>query len=146
MVFSVKSFADNETKRYTIEFGDKKNTPKCTCQDWKLSYCPCKHFFAMLQKYHSWLCDALSSLYINSPIFALNSLGENENIENKNMIDVPIDEETADMLNIDNNEVMVIPELPSRKRARTNLPCEWRQLRQRIKNVTFGVEEVQTFL
>ena len=70
-------------------------------------------FFAMLQKYHSWLCDVLSSLYINSPIFALNSLGENENIEKKNMIDVPIDEETADMLNIDNNEVMVIPELPS---------------------------------
>ena len=40
------------------------------------------------------------------------------------MIDVPIDEETADMLNIDNNEAMVIPELPSRKRARTDLPCE----------------------
>ena len=62
------------------------------------------------------------------------------------MIDVPIDEETADMLNIDNNEVMVIPELPSRKRARTNLPGEWRQLLQRIKNVTFDVEEVQRFL
>ena len=62
------------------------------------------------------------------------------------MTDVPIDEETADMLNIDNNEVMVIPELPSQKRARPNLPCEWRQLLQRIKNVTFDVEEVQRFL
>ena len=49
------------------------------------------------------------------------------------MIDVPIDEETTDLLNTDNTETMVITELPSRKRAKANLPSECRELLQRIK-------------
>ena len=52
-----------------------------------------------------------------------------------------IDEETEDMLNIDNNEAMVITELPNQNRSRANLPSECRELLQRIKNVTFDVEE-----
>ena len=50
VVFSVKSVTVNETKRYTTEFGDKKNTSKCTCQDWNLSYYQCKHFLSSVSK------------------------------------------------------------------------------------------------
>ena len=63
----------------------------------------------------------------------MDNLGDNENIDkksdisntkNEHLIDVPIDEETAYVLNIDNNEAMVITEFPSRKRAKSDLPSK----------------------
>ena len=48
-VFSVKSFTNNESERYIVDFGDDETMPKCACQDWALSYYPCKHFFAVFR-------------------------------------------------------------------------------------------------
>ena len=82
--FSVKGFTDNENKRYTIEFGDEKNMPKGTCQDWNLAYYQCQHFFfAVFRTYHSWQWDVLSPLYISSPFLTLDKLGASGNIDKK---------------------------------------------------------------
>ena len=40
-VFSVKSFTNNESERYIVDFSADDTMPKCTCQDWALSYYPC---------------------------------------------------------------------------------------------------------
>ena len=53
-VFSVKSFENNESKRYMVSFGDDVNMPKCTCLDWESSWYPCKHLFAVFRKFHTW--------------------------------------------------------------------------------------------
>ena len=66
-VFSVKSFENNESKRYMVSFEDDVNMPKCTCLDWESSCYPCKHFFAIFRKFHAWQWDALSPMSINSP-------------------------------------------------------------------------------
>ena len=47
-VFSIKSFENNESKRYMVTFGDDVNMPKCTCLDWESSCYPCEHFFCRL--------------------------------------------------------------------------------------------------
>ena len=77
-VFSVKSFENNESKRYMVSFGDDVNMPKCTCLDWESSCYPCKHFFAVFRKFHAWQWDALSPMYINSPFLTLDNLNTND--------------------------------------------------------------------
>ena len=58
-VFSVKSFENNESKRYMVSFGDDVNMPKCTCLDWESSCYPCKHFFAVLPSFFLPSCMAV---------------------------------------------------------------------------------------
>ena len=86
--FSVKSFANNESERYIVDFGDDETMPKCTCQDWALSQYPCNHFFALFRKYIPWHWDALSPPCINSHFLKLNNLDDtaenNNNIEKSN--------------------------------------------------------------
>ena len=84
-VFSVKSFTNNESERYTVDFGDNETMPKCTCQDWALSYYPCKHFFAIFRKYIPWQWDALSPPYIKSPFLTLDNL--DDTAENNNTVE-----------------------------------------------------------
>ena len=50
--FSVKSFENNESKRYMVSFGDDVNMQKSTCLDWESSCYPRKHFFAVFRKFH----------------------------------------------------------------------------------------------
>ena len=45
--------------------------PSCSCYTWKKSAYPCKHFFAVFQKFAAWNWDALSGLYKNSPYLNL---------------------------------------------------------------------------
>ena len=40
--------------------------PSCLCYTWEKSAYPCKHFFAVFQKFAAWNWDALSGLYRNS--------------------------------------------------------------------------------
>ena len=87
-VFSVKSFTNNESERYIIDFGDDETMPKCTCQGWPLSYYPCKHFFAIFRKHIPWQLHALSPPYINSPFLTLDNLDDtaanNNTVEKSN--------------------------------------------------------------
>ena len=163
-VFSVKSFTNNESERYNVDFGDDETMLKCTCQDWALSYYPCKHFFAVFRKYIPWQWDALSPPYINSPFLTLDNLddtAENNNIvkksnenkaefnagnsnqneffaetSNENRTDECIEEPIHS-----DEERVVFTEISRRKRAKANLHSECCELLERLKNATFDVEE-----
>lgn len=87
-VFSVKSFANNASERYIIDFGGDEKMANCTCQELALSYHSCKHFFAVFRKYIPWQWDALSPTYINSPFLTLDNLDDttvnNDTVERSN--------------------------------------------------------------
>ena len=163
-IFSVKSFTNNESERYIVDFGDDETMPKCTCQDWALSYYPCKHFFAVFRKYIPWQWDAFSPPHINSPFLTLDNLDDtteskntveksNENkaefnagssiqneftaeISNENRTDECIEEPIHS-----DEERIIFTEISSRKRAKANLLSECCELFQRLKNATFDVEK-----
>ena len=82
-VFSVKSFANNASERYIIDFGGDEKMANCTCQELALSYHSCKHFFAVFRKYIPWQWDALSPTYINSPFLTLDNLDDTAENNNK---------------------------------------------------------------
>ena len=45
--------------------------PKCSCYDWCKTGYLYKHFFAVFEKFPSWLFNALSPIYIDSPFLNL---------------------------------------------------------------------------
>ena len=70
--FTVKSNSRNPLcEPYRVCFGDAATMPSCTCMDWRTSAFPCKHFFAVCNKYPQFSWDSLSPLYINSPFLKL---------------------------------------------------------------------------
>lgn len=79
--FRTTSFQENSRDIYELFFGDEHNLPRCTCESWKKSAYPCKHFFAVMQKFTEWSWNRLSPLYINSPYLCLDSLNDDENIK-----------------------------------------------------------------
>ena len=77
-VFSVKSFENDESKRYMVSFGDDMNMPKCTGLDCESCCYLFKHFAAVFLKFRAWQWDALSPLYINSPFLTLDNFDMND--------------------------------------------------------------------
>ena len=65
VVFSIKSFENNESKMYMVSFEDDVNMPQGTCLDLESSCYLCKHFFTVFRKFRTWQWDGLSPLYIN---------------------------------------------------------------------------------
>ena len=78
VVFSVKSFENNESKMYMVSFGDDVNMPQCTCLDLESSCYLCKHFFAVFRKFRTWQWDGLSPLHINSLFLTLDNFDAND--------------------------------------------------------------------
>ena len=73
--FTVKSNSRNPLcEPYRVCFGDAATMPSCTCMDWRTSAFPCKHFFAVCNKYPQFSWDSLSPLYINSPFLKLDEV------------------------------------------------------------------------
>ena len=59
---------------YNISFGDEDEDvmPSCSCLDWRVSAFPCKHFFAIMQKYpEDWGWEELPESYRCSPFLTL---------------------------------------------------------------------------
>ena len=64
---------------YKVSFGNDNTMPSCSCEDWRASAYPCKHFFAIIQKYpDDWPWEALSSLYRCSPFLTLDSFAASD--------------------------------------------------------------------
>ena len=70
-MFRFLSFQEGSRKVYHVSYGDNLNMLRCTCCSWLDSAYPCKHFFAIMQKYLNWSWLQLSSLYRNSPFLKL---------------------------------------------------------------------------
>ena len=68
--FSIVSSTDTKMT-YNLSFGDDDKMPHCDCFSWKKSSFPCKHFFAVFQKFPQWNWSCLSKLYIDSPYLTL---------------------------------------------------------------------------
>lgn len=64
--FALMSFSGNQKERYELAFGDTLSMPKCSCIDWNRTGYPCKHFFAVFNKYLAWSWNDLSKLYTES--------------------------------------------------------------------------------
>ena len=69
--FTIQYFKNNMKKIHYLDFGNDYKMPSCSCYTWKKSAYPCKHFFAVFQKFAAWNWDALSGLYKNSPYLNL---------------------------------------------------------------------------
>ena len=71
-MFKVLSFSKNQNISYDVSFGDLDNMPYCSCLDWRSTLFPCKHIFAIIQKYPrdlSW--ESLPGIYRDSPFLTL---------------------------------------------------------------------------
>ena len=64
---TIQYFKNNMKKIHYLDFGNDYKMPSCSCYTWKKSAYPCKHFFAVFQKFATWNWDALSGLHKNSP-------------------------------------------------------------------------------
>ena len=146
-VFSIKSFENNESKRYMVTFGDDVNMPKCTCLDWESSCYPCEHFFVVFCQFHAWQWDALSLMYISSPFLILDNLNMNnffddishvedqkisEGINNTNYQN----ESSTDKSHYLTENAKFATEIASPKRSRLTIILS---LIQKIENITFEI-------
>ena len=76
--FTIEYFKENFIKRHSIDFGGDKTIPKWFFCTWRKSAYPCKHFFAIFQKFSAWNWTALSKLYHHSPHLTLSEDQNNE--------------------------------------------------------------------
>ena len=94
----------------------------------------------------------MSPPYINSPFWTLDSLddpAENNNTVEKsngnkaefNVRNSNQNESTTETSNENRTDECIEEPISSRKRAKANLPSEYRELLQGLKNATFNVEE-----
>ena len=70
-IFKCRSFTEGVKDVYKLDFGDAVRMPSCTCEDWRKSAYPCKHFFAVFMKYPEWGWNRLSPSYRTSPFLTL---------------------------------------------------------------------------
>ena len=73
-MFRVLTFQEdgNQRKVYDVNFGNDDVMPSCTCLDWRGSAFPCKHLFAIMQKYpEDWCWEKLATQYRCSPFLTL---------------------------------------------------------------------------
>ena len=156
--FLVNTFSGDKREYYTVNFGDETAMPNCTCPSWNESYFPCKHFFAIFQKYPTWQWNSLSPLYRNSPFLNL----DRENDETTREDGEKCDNVTVDLA--DNNSVddqlseplsaqdqlqepsTVFPSCSkelgkSRKRSHISTAADCREMLNVIKNFTFEIGE-----
>ena len=135
-----------------VIFGNDVNMPKCNCLDWESSCYPSKHFFCCLSQIS---CMAVGCFIIDVhylPFLTLDNFDENdffndishvedqkisEGINNMNYQD----ESPIDMSHYQTENAKFATEIASRKRSRSNIPSEWCELLQKIKNITFETEE-----
>ena len=61
--------------------------PSCTCHDWQNSPYLCKHFFAIFKKFPAWSCDSLPDMYRNSPFMTLDSLSDEQQPPEPDMVE-----------------------------------------------------------
>ena len=81
--FNVLTFEENGKKVYDVSFGDEKNMPSCTCEDWRASFYPCKHLFAIMQKFpDDWAWENLPQMYRCSPFLTLDFGGDHSSPTN----------------------------------------------------------------
>ena len=120
--FTIEYFQGNFLKRHSVDFGGDEEIPKCSCFTWRKSAYPCKHFFAIFQKFPAWNWTALSKLYRHSPYLILDEFQEDQNNEvfndtaGENMDD-PVSSEDFVSTNISEstNEHIVYNGLPQKK-------------------------------
>ncbi|XP_038049691.1 uncharacterized protein LOC119723202 [Patiria miniata] len=68
--FKVRSESGKQGQSYEVSLGSADQAPKCECQDWKHTFLPCKHLFAVLSNSNlTW--DDLPVSYRESPYLTL---------------------------------------------------------------------------
>ena len=142
-VFSVLSFQNGQKEKYVLKFGDENTMPECTCYDWKSSCYPCKHFFAVFRKFPAWQWDALSPLYRDSPYLNLDKIGDEvyKEVFNRNTIDSLDEIDYIDDGEATSNATNEYANLPDKKKAKNAMPNICREQLNRIRNLTYEVEE-----
>jgi len=67
--FSVKSSCGSQ--EYNVKLCNEHQFPKCTCEDFKIHFLPCKHMFAIFNKYPEVSWDSFPEWYRNSVFMTL---------------------------------------------------------------------------
>ena len=142
-VFSEIS-ANSANEIYEVRFGDAQDMPRCSCNDWRGTFLPCKHFFAVMKKYRNWSWDNFPSQYKDSVFLILDSeviqgtvRYSSSNPETQDTSDLyeeePLEEEKSKKI-----EVKAIPKRVYPKRSAAS-SC--RDLLQQIKSITYIVHD-----
>eukprot|EP00794_Sanderia_malayensis_P004341 gene4341-4918_t len=132
-------------EEYNVSFGDEETMPSCTCYDWRHSAYPCKHFFAVFQKFPVWSWEALSPQYRNSPFLTLDEVvvynqivqhnNDGSNIESQ----LP-DENITTAINVEDHSDIEFPNTPPVLKARPyGKVC--RETMNEIRNLTFLIDD-----
>ncbi len=68
--FTVKTTSG---KQHTLEFTNDENMPQCSCKDWTRWHIPCKHFFAVFEKFPNWGWMSLPKDYLKNEYITADS-------------------------------------------------------------------------
>ena len=143
--FAVLSFSDNQQEIYELSFGDTLSMPKCSCIDWSRTGYPCKHFFAIFNKYPAWSWNDLSRLYTESPFLNLDLEVipiANFDIDDKDRRkNEPIVNTNSYEKNCDNNRDFEFIDLPRKRKWRVNKATLLREALKEIKDASFLVDD-----
>ena len=100
--FNVKS-ADVSGTVNTVVFSNENNFPKCTCSDFTMHFLPCKHMFAIFNKYSDvswyylpkWYRDSVHMTLDNDVIPFNDNVSQNEDAFSDRNIQPPVNNTTS---------------------------------------------------
>lgn len=104
-LFTVLSSSSSEI--YTIKFGTERDFPKCTCHDFLHNFLPCKHMFAIFNKYADVGWHSLPDWYSNSVYMVLDPVVVNK-LSAETVCDTVV--KTQDIKNSSTNQSISQPE------------------------------------
>ncbi|XP_047123038.2 uncharacterized protein LOC124806314 [Hydra vulgaris] len=141
-VFVVNSFSI-ANKNYLVNFGDEKNMPKCSCNDWFKSSYLCKHFFIIFRKYPlTWGWESISSLYRSSPFLNIDTFTNDFVLSKSNIIKCNhVNHNSFNLINDTICSTTTINPYKDSTRKRSSTASEVREMLATIKNLTFDFDE-----
>lgn len=103
--FRSLSFTEGCRNVYDISFGNESALPSCTCESWYRTAFPCKHMFAVMNKFPEYTWYSLSPLYTNSPFMTLDPLTTDDTNDD---INTNFEQDANDVPEIVNSNVPLV--------------------------------------
>lgn len=151
--FCVGSSSDKK-KKYEIDL----NIPKCSCEAWRKTHFPCKHFYAIFNTFDEWNFTRLPENYKNSVFITLDTshTGINDikkNITNKRKVEEVFQHEVVrDVQRFASGDDEPVPfvESQSKKQKRDESQTQLSKLRKSLleklniaRDCVFNIEEAE---
>ena len=114
----ILSFTEGVKDVYTIDFGDENRMPSCSCEDWASSAYPCKHFFAVFEKFPEWGWEKLSPLYRDSPFLTL----DEDVVGNLEEAKTAVEQLNQSILDTSSHHDPEFPDSPTQEQHKTITP------------------------